>query len=224
MKQLGIILLVLITLFTLRHFQVIECSAAKFEYASIHSTLYNPDWYGSPYVVKEVNSFNRWYEDASIKLFPNEHNELQKVVNDLSNYQYLIDLGNGEKLYAKGDSVEICLNHISFELEKMESSLFTSEYQVKIDSELDYYIAFDEHTFAQTNYAFKMKTDVHASGLMTPEFLEYNVKKLFLHELNRVASDYFAGLSQSIKTETITTTSDTSSESTTIIKTTSINL
>ena len=212
MKQLGIILFILITLFTLRHFQVIECSAAKFEYASIHSTLYKPDWYGSPYIVKEVNSFNRWYEDASIKLLPNEEKALQKVVDDLKNYQYLIDLGNEKKLYAKGDSVEICLNHISFDIEKMESSFFTSEYEVKIDSELDYYIAVDDNSFAETNYQFKMNTHVNTSGLMTPEFLEYNIKKLFLYELNRVAIDYFSGLSYSIKTMTTVRTSDETSD------------
>ncbi len=203
MKQFCIIIIILATLFGLRHFQVIELSAAKLEYSTIQATLYNPDWYGSPYVVKERSSFNRWYEDASIKLLPSEQKELQEVVDDLSDYQYHIHLGEGRHLYASGDSIEICLDHISYELVEMESGLFTASYELTIDSELDYYVDTHLGILPQDGHAFQMKAKINTSGLTTQEFLEYNFKTLFLYELDRLSTDFISGysVSQTIKIE-----------------------
>jgi len=192
MKQLSMIIVTLTALFGLRHFQVIEISAAKFEYDSIHTTLYNTNQYGSPNIIKERSSFNRWYEDATVKVWPSEEVALQPVINDLSQFHYHIHLGEGRHISTSGDSLEICLDHISYDLVELETGFFTSRYKASITADLDYFLNTPSESIPLSQYALQMKATVNTSGLRTEQFLKYNFESLFLHELDRLSADYFS--------------------------------
>jgi len=167
-----------------------ECSAAKFEYERIESTIYDNDWDGSEYNVLELNSFNIWYEEALIQFLPKENELLMNVTDSLKHFALDLSLED-YKLLKSGGQIELCLEGISFAIEKMSSGVFENSYDIFIDSDFSYFMQTPTGVRFADDYGFKLKTTLTTHGLITPFFIETYLKQLYFYELNKVCKDYF---------------------------------
>lgn len=190
MKRTLLLFLILVLLFAGRFSSLYDCSAAKFEYERIESTMYDNDWQGSVYSVMELNSFNIWYEEALIQFLPKENELLMDVTDSLKHFALDLSLGD-YRLIKSGGDIELCLEGISFTIEKMSSGIFENSYDVFIDSDFSYFMQSDEGLRIADDYGFKLKTKLTTHGLVTSFFIETYLKQLYLYELNKVAKDYF---------------------------------
>lgn len=190
MRGTFILIGALALLFLGRYAGLFECSAAKFEYERIVSTIYDKDWDGSEYNVVELNSYNTWYEEALVTLLPHEDELLIKVTDSL--HHFALDLTLGKYRFIKsGGDVELCLSNTDLIVDKTKSGLFENQYDVYIDSNFEFYQQRPDNIYLQDDYGFKMKTTLTTHGLVTPFFVETYLKQLYLFELNKIAKDYF---------------------------------
>jgi len=190
MKKTFILLGFLALLFAGRYVGLYECSAAKFEYQRIESTMYDNDWKGSEYSVLELNSYKIWYEQALIDFLPKEEELLAQVTDSLLHFALDLNLDKYRFIKSGGD-VQLCLSNMDIQIEKMESGIFENEYDVFIDSDFEYYVSHENGIQLADDYGFKMKTKLTTHGLVTPFFVETYLKQIYLFELNKVAKDYF---------------------------------
>lgn len=190
MKRTLLLFTILVILFTGRYTGFYECSAAKFEYERIESTIYDNDWDGSVYNVLELNSFNIWYEEALIQFLPKENELLMDVTDSLEHFALDLSLED-YRLIKSGGQIELCLEGISFSIEKMKSGIFENSYDIFIDSDFSYFLQTNEGSRIVDDYGFKLKTSLTTHGLVTPFFIETYLKQLYFYELNKVCKDYF---------------------------------
>lgn len=194
MKKTLILIGFLALVFAGRYIGLYEFSAAKFEYQRIESTIYNPDYHGSAYVVRENNSYNVWYEQALVNFLPREDKLLVGVIDSLQHFALDFTLGDYRFIKSGGD-VQLCLSNMNLQVEKMERGIFENEYDILIDSDFEFYHHYRDEEYLyfndQDGYKFKLKTKLTTHGLVTPFFVETYLKQLYLYELNKVAKDYF---------------------------------
>ena len=190
MKRTAVLILFLVILFAGRYSGLYDCSAAKFEYERIETTVYDNDWDGSVYSVLELNSFNIWYEEALIQLLPKENALLIDVTDSLEHFAIDVSLGD-YRLVKSGGDVELCLDNLSVSIDKMRRGLFENSYDVFIDSDFSFFEQRNGGIRIADDYGFKLKTKLTTHGLVTPFFIETYLKQLYLYELNKVAKDYF---------------------------------
>lgn len=194
MKKTLILIGFLALVFAGRYVGLYEFSAAKFEYQRIESTIYNPDYDGSAYTIRENNSYNVWYEQALVGFLPREDKQLVGVIDSLQHFALDFTLGDYRFIKSGGD-VQLCLSNMDLQIEKMESGIFENEYDIFIDSDFEFYQLLKEgdHKYfnERDDLKFKLKTKLTTHGLVTPFFIETYLKQLYLFELNKVAKDYF---------------------------------
>lgn len=194
MKKTLILIGFLALVFAGRYVGLYEFSAAKFEYQRIESTIYNPDYDGSAYTIRENNSYNVWYEQALVDFLPREDKQLVGVIDSLQHFALDFTLGDYRFIKSGGD-VQLCLSNMDLQIEKMESGIFENEYDIFIDSDFEFYQLLKEgdqkYFNERDDLKFKLKTKLTTHGLVTPFFIETYLKQLYLFELNKVAKDYF---------------------------------
>lgn len=194
MKKTLVLIGILALIFTGRFVGLFECSAAKFEYERIESTIYNPNWYGSEYNIIELNSYNTWYEEALIDFLPQEDKLLMRVTDSLEHFALDLSLDN-YRFVKSGGGIQLCLDNMNIQIDKTKSGIFENKYDVFIDTDLQYHHYWKEgdidYIRPKYDMKFKLKTKLTTHGLVTPFFVNTYLKQLYLFELNKIAKDYF---------------------------------
>jgi len=191
MRLSGIVIAILISIFLLRLGAVLEFSAATIELDQIHSILYDKRANKNKLIIKESNTYNKVVENVLFKLRPNINNLIEEYVNDIDDLLMDVKFSELQHYFSRGEDFEICLDNIKTTVNKIESSLFSSTYEVLFDSELS---VFHPGIMPVENQGIKFVTKADVVGFHSDLFIEYQFKKLFLEEIQKISIDNFSSI------------------------------
>jgi len=165
---------------------LIPISIAKLNYPQIALTIYDQEWYGSQYTISEMTT-HRWYEKGQLGTTKNNLiSKLQKMKTSLNVHFFQHD---NTLLYRPGNHNQICITQDSFKVQKIASSLLSNEYNIYIDSKVDYVNSKAPEVNIH-DYGISLEATLKVTGILNEQFIIDQVQELYLLSSIQHLEDY----------------------------------
>ncbi len=187
------------SIFFLRQVDLLHFNAARFKYPDVKIALYDRDWKGAPYVIRE-ESTHLWYEKGEFSLSSNENRaNVDNILDKYSPY-FTIDLTTqDEAKYLKvSDKSEqktlfdpyhiLCLEEQFITINKLVDGIFSDEYLVTGNMFVEI------HNLMQNthihDYEIRLKANLTVTGLHTTDYLESEIKEYYISRSLQLLQGY----------------------------------
>lgn len=188
-KGIGIsALLIGLTIVILRVIGILELNIVKVKYPDIMTVMYDRDWHGSAYNIREVSSY-RWFEDGMVSLYPDKQKDFQSIIEKFPSLRLDVTMFDLERMIANDSIIEVCIEQVSQEIIKTKDGLFTDTYTVNIDANLQIFNGFLEP--AVFDYAIKFTSPVIMTGLKSDYYVSHSIEEFCLYRMLHLLQDYF---------------------------------
>ena len=191
MMHRGIAILVIIIttlIITLRTIGILELNFVKVKYPDIMTVMYDRDWHGSPYNIREVSSY-RWFEDGMVAISPNKQHSLEQIIEEFPSMRLDVTMFGLERITAHDTIIEVCIEEVSREITHVKDGLFTDEYHVVIDADLQVFNGYREA--ATYDYAIKFTGPVVITGIKSEYYVEQSIEEFCMYRMLHLLQDYF---------------------------------
>ena len=200
-KPIHLVYLFLVSslaIFLLRQLGVLHFNVARFKYPDVNIALYDRDWKGSPYVIRE-ESTHLWYENGEFSLNENHHSSVINIVDKYSSY-FTIDLttSDGAHYLKVSDRSNIktlfdpyhiiCLEEQNITVKKLKDGIATDEYLITGNMFVEI------HNLMQNthihDYEIRLKANLKITGLHSTDYLESEIKEYYISRSLQLLQGY----------------------------------
>jgi len=173
------VLLVLTIIFSVGKLQI---NFGLFNFSNIVTTLSNPEWQGAPYIVKELNTINRSFEDGEITFNNSTWDLHSEVLDHYPTFMASIYLGE-QQYHSNGKELEVCLTLVDQKHSYINDGLFGKEIKIYQLLDSDHFFAYNP-SLIMDNYIIEFECNLKFSGLATNAYIEKKIKEFqFLRSL-----------------------------------------
>jgi len=172
----------------LRWFGIIEFNIVKVKYPDIMTVMYDRDWHGSPYNIREVSSY-RWFEDGMVSINPNKKEAFQQIVNEFPNMRLDVSMFGQERIIAHDAIVEVCIEEVKREIVLVDSGILKDKFEVIVDADLQIFNGYREPNVY--DYAIKFTAPVEITGLKSDYYVNQSIDEFCLYRILHLLDDYF---------------------------------
>jgi hypothetical protein len=162
--------------------------AARFSYSDIVITLVNPDWKGSPYIIKELNLANSSYDDGGLTYRGFQGQIDPSIIQKYSHYRSSVHDEN-KWLLTVGSEYDLCLAPRNGEIKLMNKGIFRKEFEIEYVFDISYHSLRNPRYVTSHNevqFHCKMRLD----GIASSNFREKEIKEFMLHRIFALMNEY----------------------------------
>lgn len=184
----GIGLILLLVFVMCRQTGLLQFNCAKFNYPDIMTVMYDRDWHGSPYNIREVSTY-RWFEDGMLDFNYLPQQEMEAIVNEFELMRLDVSLVGFERIIANDAWIEVCIEELHYNIELVEDGWFKDVYAIEIDANVEIFNTM--RAPAIHDYAIKFTAPLEISGLADEAYIKQSVHEFSLYRMLHLLNDYF---------------------------------
>lgn len=176
-----------------RSLDLIKFNIAKFKYPDVIIALYDQDWKGSPYVIREVTT-HRWYEIGEFAINTNFQERINNIVDRFNPY-FSIDLNlidstrylsisqqSKEELLNSDNQNSnytiLCLDQQFLKVDKIKNGIMKDVYQIKGNTFIEIHNL--DHNIHIHDYEVRFDTILEVTGLSHKVFLIEQIQEYYI--------------------------------------------
>ncbi len=182
-------LLIFFLLVICRQAGILQFHCAKFKYPDIMTVLYDREWHGSPYNIREVSTY-RWFEEGMFQVSHDPQEVMESIVHEFAQMRLDISLDGFERIIDHDAHIEVCIEELYYNLELVEDGWLTDTYYAEIDADVQIFNGY--RSPAVYDYAIKFTAPIEVSGLTSEAYIKQSVHEFSLYRMLHLLRDYFS--------------------------------
>ena len=166
---------ILILLFASKN---LKLDFALLYFKDISTTLSNPNWQGSPYIIKQLRVRDRSFEDAKLSF---NHSKWDPEKDILEHHPlFTTELKTHDGIfYRTGPEYELCLNLFEKKYKKLRNRLLSKEYEINASANISYNSLRNERD-ATVNHIIQYASQFNVYGLTSKQYRDQKIQQFVL--------------------------------------------
>ena len=169
-------------------FGQIRINVAQFSYTQVVTSLTNPDWKGAPYIIKQLRTKDRCFEDLNIRFAKKSYISYDNTLKHYPYFMTQISIPEGN-YYSHGTEHEICIEFLDQKLSVIKNRFFRKQYDLEILYDVSYF-SIRSHINPTYNFEIKFNSSIAIDGLASKLYSKEMMREFSLHKSLELLNEY----------------------------------